>query len=327
MLHKIKRIIIKYDYIFGKYRYKIRELLNSKKPGTFSTQAIPFKGSIDILPEMKAAFLSVGENNNYSYNAFRIDCVDFNSKQVKRYNLAGPYISKIINISKRDVAVKNMPKGISHESFFQNETRIPHTGHMTPNGIICATLAYCLYIIDTTKNRVYLLNSENESKLMLYSSTGSFSSDFKYFYFVRWSFEDSIKILKEEQNYARCEICRAKLEDRSVEKLYELDYIDNVHQILCTRDDKYLVIVNFDFFPAISYHKNVSTKEIENHAVNKMTGSKIITYDIENKTHWETKLQIPTAAHFQFDPIDPHVFYASVIIYFIQLDLVLYLLD
>ena len=293
---------------------RAKEIRHSKKQGSLLIKRIKFPKVAD-LPEIDAKFLNSDIFHEYSFNGSAIDYIDFSTREVIRYYTTAPFLSRAVNLSRKTVKRKKMPKNLSYSMYFDAHKITPHTCHMSPNGYICATNKYYIYYIDVNKNKLYILPGDYNKKMMLYCDTGGFSPDYKYWYFVRWPYEDTIAIRNNQKERANCEICRLNLESREIEIVERISYFDDVHQVSISRDYKYLVFTTFMQIPNIPYPEEPSIiNNIEGYKKSHDGGLRLttmITYNLETKKYWETPIPVPVPAHFEFDPTDPHTCYLS----------------
>jgi hypothetical protein len=309
----IKRNVILLD-IKSLLYLKIKETIHSKKTGSLLKKTIDFS-KVAGLPEMDAKFMNSDISDEFSFNGSAIDYIDFEKKQVTQYYTAAPPLSRAIRLSKKTVKRKNMPKNLGYSAYFDAHKITPHTCHMSPNGYICATNKYYIYFIDVKKDKLYILPGDYNKKMMLYCDTGGFSPDYKYWYFVRWPYEDTIAIRNNKAERAHCQICRLTLETMDIEVIEEINYFDDVHQVSISKDYKYLVFTTFMQKPNIPYPEDVSIKKhADGYRRSHDSGLKLttmITYNLETKKYWEAAIPVPVPAHFEFDPIELHTCYLS----------------
>ena len=178
--------------------FRIKEILFSKKSGSLSKVILDFPKNIDF-PELDARFLNSDINHSFSFNGSAIDVIDFKERRTERFLTAAPRLSKTILLCRKKVKRSDMPKGLSYASYFDAHKITPHTCHLSPQGYLCATNKYYIYVIDTKKDKLHLLPDSFHKGLMLYCDTGGFSPDYKYWYFVRWPYEDTIAIKKRKK--------------------------------------------------------------------------------------------------------------------------------
>ena len=210
----------------------------------------------------------------------------------------------------------NLPKKFNYYFFFfdYGNFRIPHTAHVSPNGYLMTTNTYYIAHIDTKKDEITYLPENYDKELWFYNAMGGYSADYKYYYFVRWPYEDFFKIRKDHTNRANAQLGRINLESKETEILSEISISDLIHQISTSKDGRYVVFVTFSHQSIEKYPDVWPHEDPEGYKKCTAAGIKlgdIVTYDLETGKHWEVQLPIPCLAHAEFDLIDPHVMYAS----------------
>lgn len=324
MRNKIRRLLEKkpgrelFDkYIFG-FRFYLLQSLYSQKPGTFKKEIIPFPKA-DQIPEMDLAFTNTHPNQGFSYNGFVIDVIDFNKRIVTRWSVAAPLVTKFTRSYKRTVSKEKRdtfkkPAFSTTLGNFKARNKCPHTSHISLDGYICTPNYYYINFIDTDEEKVYFLPDDYNENLMVYARTGCFSTDKKYFYFVRWPLVDSLEIKYSPREFTTCEIGRIRLEDHHVEIVYKLEYNDHVHQISLSEDKRYSVFTTFRTKCRIPYPTVPIEEDIEGYRRCHEAGlelTRMATVDMKAGQHWFTDIPVGADAHVEFDPVEPYIFYLA----------------
>lgn len=268
-------------------------------------EILPFRGNIHDLPIFKGEYLNVLRDKD---NNILIDKISFEKRNIVRY------IYEPLTIPKNNIDKLNRDENkfnITNEILSNDLNRIPHTCHSLPDcHFLFVTNAYSLMRIDTLEEKVLTFPSDFDKRLMLYSKSNCFSSDYKFLYFVRWPMEDMINIRNGKQELAKCELCRMNLESLEINILHVFDFPEEIHQISISADGRYLVITSFViYFPQCS-DPNINI-EMQNYINEGLKQSKVATYDLKKQIMWITQLPIPAPGHFELDPIDSSLIYLS----------------
>jgi len=190
-----------------------------------------------------------------------------------------------------------------------------HCAHMSETGHICASNGFYNYVIDTN-SRLFRMFPEDflESEPMFYSKQGNFSSDGCSWYFVRWPMKGWVDILEKRSDSLPCQVGRYNLQDHKEEFLLTLDFVEDVHDIACSPDDKYAVFSSLKQELVLPFPPSTYFRSLDRYQQSHQSGVKlqdVITVDLKTLTYWHTKIPAPVVGHCVFDPDEPHVFYLS----------------
>lgn len=192
----------------------------------------------------------------------------------------------------------------------------PHVCHYSEKGYLFAPTwnGFTNYLIETSSGKTVLFPEDFEGDVLMYSATNCFSADQEWMYFVRWPLQDSIDNILYKRDVAHCTLCKVRLRDLHVEELYSLEYSEEVHQVTCTPDERYVVFTTFKHDVRVPYPLALIEEDIEGYRCSHESGiplKEMVTVDLHERKHWATVIPTPVPAHFEFDPKDPYVFYVS----------------
>lgn len=283
-----------------------------KKQNNVIYKRIPFKRN-DVLPEINLKVMIGYKSNSYYYNGRSYNLIDFENKEVQQWNIQNPKILDGIKAFNRCVAVKKA-KYLPLSSYFIG-IGSEHTVHMSKDKkFICSTYGYFCNIVDVIKNEAYIFPGDYLDRVMIYCETGGFSPDGEYWFTIRWPLEDNIDVLNNKKNSVRCEIVRLNLKNRQSEVVGNIEYKDRIHQISCSPDGKYLIIIAFQQDLHIPFPKRSIYTDPDGYKRSNSKGLKcgsIVTYEIGTGHYWYTDIPTPAPAHAEFDIYSPDVFYLS----------------
>ncbi len=271
---------------------------------------------LDPFPEIDALVTSCRINKEQ----YLFDAIDFADKSIQRWSLPLFSSPPILKQLENDLDVQYLPVGIdTHEQFLKNRFFEPHVAQLSPNGKLFVSLGNgangpFVLIIDSRDHTARMTPGDYESNRMLYTATGDLTSDHRHFVFARWPLEDTIGILNKEQEAVACQIGRMNVDTLDMDIVYQLESDDNLHQSTCSSDNRYVVFTPFRLDPVIPYPRVLPNEDPDGYRRSHLSGinkCKMVTIDLGKKRHWETEIPTPVPAHFEFDPIDPHVFYVS----------------
>jgi hypothetical protein len=190
-----------------------------------------------------------------------------------------------------------------------------HCCHMSDSGHICASNGFYNYVIDTNSRHLTLF-PENflGCEPMFYSKQGNFSSDSRLWYFVRWPMSGWIDIIEKRRDSLPCQVGRYNLDDHKEEILLTLDFMEDVHDIACSPDDKYAVFSSFKQELVLPFPRSTYFKSPDRYRLSHQSGVKLqelITVDLNTLAYWHTRIPAPVVGHCVFHPDDSRVFYLS----------------
>jgi len=250
---------------------------------------------------------------------YLFDILDFSAKRIERWSFPLIRIPRAIDELKKRIPSQSIPFSASHEAYYDNYLMGLHASQLSREGNLFVCLGdffngFLVPVIDTKSGQGHALPQDFEKRLMLYGSTGDFTPDGEHWMFIRWPFQDSLDILDGTRARARCEIGRVRMADLHSEIVYQVENVDRIHQITCSPDGRYAVFSPFRWemnvpYPAVSMEEDPEGYRRSHEAG--MRRDKLTTVDLQSNRHWRTEIPAPVPAHFEFDPIDPSVFYLS----------------
>jgi hypothetical protein len=253
-------------------------------------------------------------NPNLAINFF--DVVDFSKRCIERWSIPSVKIPNTIEYVNSMIADKDLT--VSKE-FYLKELSTTHVVQVSPSGILFINRGNfyngtVITIIDTNNNKAFNFPNDYDTNPMLYTATGGFSSDYKYWYFVRWPLEDGLLIIKGEKHSTICEVGRISVDTLEYEHVCKIEAEDEIHQITCSPDGRFLVFTSFKSILNVPYPDTSWKEDCDSYKNSHKGGIKrqsVVTIDIETGKNWKTEVMIPVSAHMEFDPNDSTAFYVS----------------
>ncbi len=249
-----------------------------------------------------------------------VDIIDLSKKIIDRWTFPAVKAPRAVEMLERHIDVDKLPPGINdHEIYCNDHLMRSHVAHLSRNGKLFINVSdnyngFCVYIIDISSGEAHIFPEDYDTRLMCYTSTGSFSPDNKHWMFLRWPFMDAINIKKGNSESTECEVGWIDTESLQSEIQYSLRSGDENHQITCSPSGRYAVFAPFKWDLNVPYPPVTLAENPEGYRMSNEGG--IITYglvtvDLQLKKHWKTDISVPVLGHFEFDPVDPDVFYTS----------------
>jgi hypothetical protein len=130
---------------------------------------------------------------------------------------------------------------------------------------------------------------------------------------VRWPIREAVEVKSGSRETVKCQVGRFNLQNQQIELLYEVDYLDNVHQINIF-SDRYLVFTSFKQRLNVPYPETSINDDPDGYRASHAAGLKLtdmVTVDLKTRSHWFTTIPVPVPAHFEEDPVEENVFYVS----------------
>ena len=285
----------------------------------FSRQSVQVYHSIvefnkPLIPLLKLKITVSQACNKYSYNGLCFNIVDFSKKTISSWFVSQPKVSKTNQLFRKYVTNYNSSY-LRLRVPFMGLGR-PHLCQCSVKGYICAPNGFYNYIVNTISDEIciypenYLL-----SEPMHYAKQGAFSSDGMYWYTVRWPLVHWADVIDKKRNGVECEVCKINLMNKKEEILLKLDYQDEIHEISCSPDDKYLVFCTFKQDMYLGYPNKSFYKAPEEYKASHQRGGvkpqSLVTVDLISGRYWMTNIPFPTIGHTVFDPVNQDVVFLS----------------
>ena len=277
-------------------------------------EEIPFE-DVEGMPEIKVTFSGC----RLGSDRLGFDIVNFLEKKISRWTTLHFKALRGMETIRTQMIARESSANKKKFDYLWAEASKMHAVHASPQGnlVVCTGnlhCGFCVLVIDTKLNRTLIFPEDFDSDIKLYSTTGGFTPDKEHWFFVRWPLDDALDILEGKMDMAKCEVGRFNLDTFEAEIIYEMDNADNIHQITCSGDGRYLVIAPLKYDPKIPYPLVSLQEDPLGYRRSHEAGlhkSELTTIDLKNNRHWRTEISVPVPAHFEFDPISPHIFYVS----------------
>lgn len=248
-------------------------------------------------------------NHKFNFNARSVNLIDFQKCIVHQYNLDCPSIKD--SIAKY---YQQAGRALDIGAFFMGIKK-EHSVHMRKDRqYICVNCGYYIQIIYTPNKTCHIVPDDFLSEMWMYCDTGSYSPDGRYWYSVRWRINYAFEMIDHKHHYIPCEIIKVDLENTEIIVIDTIQYKDNVHQITCSPDERYLVITSFKQNLYVNYPKESIYVNPEGYRKSHKKGiipDEIVTYDLQTSDYWYTPIPTPVPAHVEFDPLDIYRIYLS----------------
>jgi hypothetical protein len=272
---------------------------------------------------IKIEGLSEKLNINVKFGACRsnskgyfFDIVDFYNRKIDRWSIPLVAIPNAVHLVNSKISEADIPVS---KKFYIKELSTTHVVQASPNGVLFVNRGNfyngtSISIIDTRNKKAFVFPDDYDKNPMLYTATGGFSPDYDYWYFVRWTLEDSLAIATGKKDTALCEVGRINTETLEYEFVYEIETTDEIHQITCSPNGRYLIFTSFKSILNVPYPDVNWSEDHKGYQKSHDGGIKpqnVITIDLKTKKNWKTEVLVPVSAHMEFDPNDTMVFYVS----------------
>jgi hypothetical protein len=145
------------------------------------------------------------------------------------------------------------------------------------------------------------------------SSTNWFDKEKGEILFASWSIEDTVARIVEPGRDVSVSVWRHSQQNGCSCRIWEGVGGDSLHQVALSPDGRYMLIMELGLVPVESppmVSPDNAATEWRLFWKNGLVQSRVLIIDLHRGREW--KLFVPTAAHVEFDPIDPSVCYISV---------------
>ena len=252
---------------------------------------------------------TVGVNGN---NVLEI--ADFDKQEYTTWSMPTPNCPLSLKEFSTIIPQDALPMRMSHLSYLLWERGI-HVTQLSPSRKWLVGVRYNYFFID-------ILNTETgelvrwhdlppEQGLWSYVATGDFDNDKDEFLFVRWPMKDVIKGMRDGTNRVHCQVCRLNLNTMQASVMHEFDFQDRIHQCTISGDGRYMVFAPMRVLRPTGDPKKLSQQDIMTNLQKNVVLDSMATLDLQTGKVWFTQIPYPIPAHFELDPLDPHVFYVS----------------
>ncbi|MCL2050359.1 MAG: hypothetical protein FWG91_01310 [Lachnospiraceae bacterium] len=307
--HLLKRALHKssfFQYSLGLALSTAESLFKKVKNGV-EYKRILFRNQLEQIVNLQLVVSY--PNNNFNFNARSINLIDFKNCIVHQYNFDCPPIKDSVTHY-----YKQEGRSLDIGSFFMGIKK-EHSVHMRKDqNYICLNCGYYIQIVNTQNLLCSIVPANYLSEIWMYCDTGAYSPDDRYWYSVRWKLTHTFEMINGEQQYIPCEIIKVELETLKIAVVNTIHYKDNVHQITCSPDERYLVITSFKQNLYIDYPKESIYTNPKGYRKSHEKGiipDEIVTLDLKTGHYWYTQIPTPVPAHVEFDLINNRRIYLS----------------
>jgi len=280
----------------------------------------------DECPTVDIVF--TGCRSNADWYAF--DIIDFPNRKIDRWKLPFARNDKWPVEIRTKMYPVHMPFGRQDvRAYCDDHYMTPHTAQLSPQGKLFVTFGvsengFGFFVIDTKTGECEFIDSGDDAS-KLFASTGDFDPSYRRFLFSSWPMSNTPRDVKKRvaNTFEIKSLDIDTLEQRSLYamtervqdgKVQDAGLPRSLHQVSMSEDGRYIVCAPFD---GIQEGPASSAPVADERAVHKFVGTHrailedVITIDLQASRHWFTKIPVPVPAHVEYDPLDPHVFYAS----------------
>jgi hypothetical protein len=265
------------------------------------------------LPRIPLRFVVPHHQRRCGYNGLSFDFIDFSEQAIHSWRVPLPRARETNSLFKRHID-HYKPGYLRFRLPFMGLST-PHCSHISRDGYLCASNGFYCYVINTRSHEASVFPADYlVAEPMHYSKQGNFSSDGRYWYFVRWPMSGWADLIDKRADSIPCQVGRLSLDDRKEQILLTLPYQEEVHEVACSPDDKYLVFCTFKQDLRVPYPKRSFFRAPADFRASHEAGIKLqqmVTVELSSLRYWLTELPAPVVGHFVFDPDEPGVVYVS----------------
>lgn len=242
------------------------------------------------------------------------EIIDFMRQESSLYSYKMPHIPVSLREFSSQVRQSDLPMRMSHLGYLQWKSSM-HLMQLSPSRRFLVGSRYNFFhldIVDRTTGRVVQWHDKPvEEGLWDYVATGYFDDTEDVYYFVRWPLRDAVAGMADGSNKVHCEVGKLDLNTMNASVIAEFDFVDRIHQLTMSGDKRYMVfapmrVLKTPVNPARLKAEDVMRKLQEWTVLDDMA-----TLDLQTGKVTRTTIPYPIPAHFELDPLDPHVFYVS----------------
>lgn len=283
----------------------------SAKTEKLQVSTLPF-GVKDTAPKVPLIISEAAHTNGGTTEHYLL--IDFMKQEYKVYTCDNVNIPISLEEYSSRVKQSSLPMRMTHLEYLRWK-RTMHIAQLSPSRRHIAAQRYNFFHLDILDLKKDILtrwhDKPNSDGLWDYVATAAFDDVEESLYFVRWPFDDAINGMADGTNKVRCEVGKLNMDTLQAEVLAEFDFIDRIHQISISGDKRYMVfapmrVLKTPVAPNLLKEEEVMSKLREWTVLDKMC-----TLDLKTGKTSFTEIPFPIPAHFELDPLDPHIFYVS----------------
>lgn len=242
------------------------------------------------------------------------EIADFMRAEYTIYRCPKPAIPISLRDFSSRIPQNTLPMRMSHLGYLYWK-RSTHVEQLSYGRKFLVAPRYNFFHLDIvnleTKEIIHWHDKDPSEGLWDYVATGDFSDTEEAFYFVRWPLEDAIRGMNDGSNKVRCEVGKLDLNTMQAEILGGFTFIDRIHQITISGDGRYVVFAPMRVLRPKINPRFLREEDIMPHLREWTVLDDMGTLDLSTGTVRHTRIPYPVPAHFELDPVDPHLFYVS----------------
>ena len=149
--------------------------------------------------------------------------------------------------------------------------------------------------LDTKKSEAYFFDPGVDNEFL--STTNWFDADSGELWFASWSAYETLRRNFNPQDRVLVTVWKFSLHNESLTQIWQGDLGDSLHQLTISPDKKFLILAEL----GLRTKKETQDKSL--------APSQALILDLKTLQGW--RIELPAAAHVEFDPNDPSVCYLS----------------
>lgn len=242
------------------------------------------------------------------------EIADFLQQKYTTYTVPTPNIPvDLPNFSSR-IRQRNLPMRMSHLGylFWKRSTHVVQLSYSRRYIVAPRYNFFHLDVLDTHTGQYTRWHDLPPSEgLWDYVATGDFDDQEDAFYFCRWPLEDAVAGMADGSNKVRMQVGKLHLDTLKADILHEFEFQDRVHQCTISGDGRYMVFAPMRMLLPKQNPKTLPEAEVMRRLQEWVVLDPMATLDLQTRRVWTTQMPYPIPAHFELDPLDPHLFYVS----------------
>ncbi len=208
------------------------------------------------------------------------------------------------NKSKAQLAITpdDFPYGLTESQWWEYALS-PHSYLALENGCYQIGLNYSnrFLHLDTHRARAHVLDPGVGNEFL--STTNWFDPEEGCLWFASWPIQDMLMRHFNPLDNVRVTIWNFSLASSEKKQIWQGNLGDSLHQLALTPDKRFLVLAELGLRP----RKPADTEHADEKQI--LAPSTVLVLDLQTNREW--RLEMPSAAHVEFDPEDPSVCYLS----------------